>query len=76
MLLKRKARTIPFGYKLADDPNYLEPIQEELDALKEAKEYLNNCGIKIKTKLFKNCEHRIPVEGTSLGLEFLRKNLL
>jgi len=44
--------------------------------LLEAKEYLNNCGIKIKTKLFKNCEHRIPVEGTSLGLEFLRKNLL
>ena len=44
--------------------------------LLEAKEYLNNCGIKIKTKLFKNCEHRIPVEGSSLGLEFLRKNLL
>jgi len=44
--------------------------------LLEAKEYLANCGIKIKTKLFKNCEHRIPVEGSSLGLEFLRKNLL
>jgi len=44
MLLKRKARTIPFGYKLSDDPNYLEPVQEELDALKEAKEYLNNCS--------------------------------
>ena len=38
--------------------------------------YLENSGIKIKTKLFKNCEHRIPVEGSSLGLEFLRKNLL
>ena len=44
--------------------------------LLEAKEYLNNQGIKIKTKLFKNCEHRIPVEGSSLGLEFIRKNLL
>ena len=44
--------------------------------LLEAKEYLNNQGIKIKTKLFKNCEHRIPVEGSSLGLDFLRKNLL
>jgi len=43
--------------------------------LLEAKEYFANCGIKIKTKLFKNCEHRIPVEGSSLGLEFLRKNL-
>ena len=44
--------------------------------LLEAKEYLNNQGIKIKIKLFKNCEHRIPVEGSSLGLEFLKKNLL
>tara|TARA_B100000686_G_scaffold195994_1_gene202903 strand:- start:278 stop:934 length:657 start_codon:yes stop_codon:yes gene_type:complete len=44
--------------------------------LLEAKEYLDNRGIKIKTKLFKNCEHKIPVEGSSLGLSFLRKNLL
>ena len=44
MLLRRKARTIPFGYKLADDPDYIEPVQEELDALNEAKEYLNNCS--------------------------------
>ena len=44
--------------------------------LLEAKEFFANYGIKIKTKLFKNCEHRIPVEGSSLGLEFLRKNLL
>ena len=44
--------------------------------LLEAKEYLSNLGIKIKTKLFKNCEHRIPVEGSSLGLGFIRKNLL
>ena len=44
--------------------------------LLEAKEYFVKYGIKIKTKLFKKCEHRIPVEGSSLGLEFLRKNLL
>ena len=44
--------------------------------LLEAKEYLNKCGLKIKTKLFKNCDHRIPVEGSSLGLSFLRKSLL
>ena len=29
-----------------------------------------------KIKMFKNCEHRIPVEGSSLGLDFLKKNLL
>ncbi len=44
--------------------------------LLEAKEYLVNHGLKIKTKIFKDCEHKIPVEGSSLGLEFLRKNLL
>ena len=44
--------------------------------LLEAKEYLVKHGLKIKTKIFKDCEHRIPVEGVSLGLEFLKKNLL
>ena len=44
--------------------------------LLEAKEYLKKCGIKAKTKMLKNCEHRIPVEGSSLGLAFLKKNLL
>ena len=44
--------------------------------LLEAKEYLINHGIKIKNKMFNDCDHRIPVEGTSLGLSFLRKNLL
>ena len=43
--------------------------------LLEAKEFLDNNGLKIRTKLFKNCEHKIPVEGSSLGLSFLKKNL-
>ena len=74
--IKRKARVIPFGYKLAEDTNYIEPVQKVLDALEEAKEYLKKHEIKVKTKLFKDCEHRIPIEGTSLGLNFLKKNLL
>ena len=44
--------------------------------LLESKEFLVQQSLKIKTKLFKNCEHKISVEGSSLGLEFLRKNLL
>ena len=44
--------------------------------LLESKEFLVQQGVKIKTKLFKNCEHKISVEGSSLGLEFLRKNIL
>ena len=43
--------------------------------LLEAKEFFTQQGLKIRTKLFKNCEHQISVEGSSLGLEFLRKNL-
>ena len=44
--------------------------------LLEAKEYLKKHGINVKTKMFKNCEHRISVEASSLGLAFLKKNLL
>ena len=44
--------------------------------LLEAKEYLAKHGLKVKTKMFKDCEHRIPVKGVSLGLGFLKKNLL
>tara|TARA_Y100000590_G_scaffold412237_1_gene507020 strand:+ start:1108 stop:1764 length:657 start_codon:yes stop_codon:yes gene_type:complete len=44
--------------------------------LLEAKEYLKKHRINPKIKMFKNCEHRISVEGTSLGLDFLKKNLL
>jgi len=44
--------------------------------LLESKEFLAQQGLKIRTKLFKNCEHKISVEASSLGLEFLRKNLL
>ena len=44
--------------------------------LLESKEFLVQQSLKIKTKLFKNCEHKISVEASSLGLEFLRKNLL
>ena len=43
--------------------------------LLEAKEFFNQNSYKIQTKIFKNCEHRIPTEGSSLGLEFLKKNL-
>mgnify|MGYP001198823627 CR=1 FL=1 len=43
--------------------------------LLEAREFFNKNEYKIETKIFKNCEHRIPSEGSSIGLEFLKKNL-
>jgi len=42
--IKRKARTIPFGYKLAKDTKYIEPIELELQALEEAKNFLKTCS--------------------------------
>ena len=46
-----------------------------LNSLLEAKDFFNKNNYKISTKVFNNCEHRIPTEGSSLGLEFLKKNL-
>ena len=43
-MIKRKARTIPFGYKLAEDTDYLVPIESELEALEQAKNYLKTCS--------------------------------
>ena len=44
--IKKKARTIPFGFKQSQDPEYLEPVKEELDALKQAKEYSKTCSLR------------------------------
>ena len=44
--IKKKARTIPFGFKQSQDPNYLEPIKEELDALRQAREYSKTCSLR------------------------------
>ena len=44
--IKKKARTIPFGFKQSEDPDYLEPIKEELDALRQAREYSKTCSLR------------------------------
>ena len=44
--IKRRARTIPFGFKQSQDPDYLEPIKEELDALNQAREYSKTCSLR------------------------------
>ena len=46
-----------------------------IDGLLEAKDFFNKNDYKIETKIFKNCEHRIPTEGSSLGLQFIKKHL-
>ena len=44
-LKKRVSRTIPFGYKVNEEEvNLLEPIQEELEAIEQAKQYIKSCS--------------------------------
>ena len=46
-----------------------------VSSLLESREFFNKNEYKIESKIFKNCEHRIPTEGSSAGLAFLKKNL-
>ncbi len=45
-----------------------------IESFLEAKEFFGNNNYEIETKIFKNCEHRIPTEGSSLGLQFIKKH--
>ena len=44
--------------------------------LLEAKDFLIRNNIKIETKMIKNCEHHIPVESSSIALNYLKNNFL
>ena len=44
-----------------------------IDSLLEAKDFFNKNNYEIETHIFKSCEHRIPTEGSSLGLQFIKK---
>jgi len=61
----------PEIYLMHGDKDQVVPVGHIL----EAKEFFSKQNYKINTKIFKNCEHRIPTEGLSIGLEFLKKNL-
>ena len=45
-----------------------------IDAFLEAKDFFSKNNYSITSKIFKNCEHRIPTEGSSLGLQFINKH--
>ena len=46
-----------------------------VDSLLEARDFFNKNNYKIESQIFKDCEHRIPSEGSSLGLQFIKKHL-
>ena len=69
--LNQNINSKPEIFLMHGDKDAVVPI----NFLLEAKEFFNKNNYVIQTKIFKNCEHRIPTEGSSLGLEFLKKNL-
>ena len=46
-----------------------------INSLLEAKDFFNKNNYEIDSQIFKNCEHRISTEGSSLGLQFIKKHL-
>ena len=44
-------------------------------SLLEAKDFLIRNNIEIETKMIKNCQHHIPVEASSLALNYIKNNL-
>ena len=45
-----------------------------IEGLLEAKDFFRKNDYTIETEIFKDCEHRIPTEGSSLGLQFIKKH--
>ena len=43
--------------------------------LLEAKDFLIRNNVDVETNIIKNCGHHIPVEASSLALEYIKKNL-
>ena len=43
--------------------------------LLEAKDFLIRNNIEVETRMIKNCEHHIPVEASSIALEYIKNNL-
>tara|TARA_Y100000992_G_scaffold84646_2_gene54138 strand:- start:895 stop:1551 length:657 start_codon:yes stop_codon:yes gene_type:complete len=42
--------------------------------LLEAKDFLIRNNVEVQTKLIKNCEHNIPIEASSIALNFIKNN--
>ena len=43
--------------------------------LLEVKDFLIRNKIKVETKMIKNCDHHIPIEASSIELNYIKKNL-
>ena len=69
-LLKRKKSNTKFLLIHGD----LDEVVPATNLL-EAKDFLLRNNIDVKTNMIKGCGHHIPVEGSSLALNFIRENI-
>ena len=65
ILRKKVARVVPFGYRESEKENYLEPIQEEIDALEQARKYIRGSSYReVADWIFRKTGRRL----TGMGL--------
>ncbi len=69
--LGKNINSRPEIYLMHGDIDAVVPV----DSFLESKYFFKEHKYEISTKIFEKCEHRIPTEGLSIGLEFLKKNL-
>ena len=69
-LLKRKISSTKMLLIHGDKDAVVSPI-----FLLEAKDFLIRNNVEIETKMIENCEHHIPIEASSVALDFIKNNL-
>ena len=68
-LLKRKTSSTKMLLMHGDMDTVVPP-----DKLLEAKDFMIRNNIQIETKMIKNCDHHIPIEASSLALNYIKNN--
>ena len=68
-LLKRKTSSTKMLLMHGDMDAVVPP-----DNLFEAKDFMIRNNIQVETKMIKNCEHHIPIEASSLALNYIKNN--
>ena len=68
-LIKRKTSSTKMLLLHGDKDEVVSPT-----FLLEAKDFLIRNDIEIETKMIKNCDHHIPVEASSIALNYIKNN--
>ena len=68
-LLKRKTSSTKMLLMHGDVDTVVSP-----DNLFEAKDFMIRNNIQVETKMIKNCDHHIPIEASSLALNYIKNN--